>query len=52
MSEAKIYPVPESVRARAHLNHAQYLAMYRRSLDDPDGFWAEQADALVSWSRK
>jgi len=52
MSEVKIYPVPESVRARAYLNNEQYLEMYRRSLDDPDGFWSEQADALVSWSRK
>src|SRR5690349_16977576 len=24
----------------------QYEAMYRRSLDDPEGFWAEQAKAL------
>lgn len=28
-----------------------YADVYRRSLDDPDGFWGEQA-ALVSWFRK
>jgi propionyl-CoA synthetase len=30
---------------------ADYADVYRRSLDDPEGFWGEQA-ALVSWFRK
>ena len=25
--------------------------MYRRSVEDPDGFWAEQAEALLDWQR-
>ncbi|WFL78985.1 acetate--CoA ligase [Altererythrobacter arenosus] len=29
----------------------QYQAMYSRSVDDPDGFWAEQADRL-DWFEK
>jgi propionyl-CoA synthetase len=29
----------------------RYEAIYRRSLDDPEGFWAEAAEALV-WSRR
>ncbi len=29
----------------------QYRENYRRSLDDPDGFWAEQAERL-EWTRK
>ncbi len=49
MSEQKIYPVAAEVAARAHLNSEQYRAMYQRSVDDPEGFWAEQADAFVSW---
>ena len=52
MSEVKIYPVPESIKSRAFLTNEQYIDMYRRSLEDPDGFWAEQAEDLVSWSRK
>ncbi|WP_431266542.1 propionate--CoA ligase [Roseateles chitinivorans] len=27
-----------------------YAAMYRRSIDDPEGFWTEQA-ALIDWSQ-
>ena len=52
MSDSKIYPVPAEVAARAHLNDDQYKAMYARSIDDPEGFWAEQADEFVHWFKK
>ena len=48
MSESKVYPVPASF-ADAHINADKYQAMYKRSLDDPDGFWAEMADAFLDW---
>jgi acetyl-CoA synthetase len=28
-----------------------YRQMYERSVSDPDGFWAEQAEAFLSWSK-
>jgi acetyl-CoA synthetase len=46
MSHAEVFPVPETVARTAHCDNAQYLAMYRRSLDDPDGFWREQAERI------
>jgi len=49
MSDEKTYPVAAETAARAHLNADQYRAMYQRSLDDPEGFWGEQAKAHVSW---
>jgi acetyl-CoA synthetase len=49
MSEEKIYPVPESFAARAHINQAQYQELYKRSVDDPEAFWAEQAETFVDW---
>ncbi len=49
MSEGKIYPVPASAAAHAWINNDQYLAMYHRSVDDPEGFWAEQANQFVTW---
>ncbi|NNE37109.1 MAG: acetate--CoA ligase, partial [Gammaproteobacteria bacterium] len=52
MSEVKTYPVLEPVKQRAWIDDDQYLSMYRRSLDDPDGFWAEQAEEFISWSKK
>ena len=41
-----VFPVPEAVARAAHCDEAKYQAMYRRSLEDPDGFWAEQAQRL------
>jgi acetyl-CoA synthetase len=49
MSE-KIYEVPAEWAKRAFINDAKYKEMYRRSLADPDGFWAEQAKRL-HWYR-
>jgi acetyl-CoA synthetase len=46
MSHAEVFPVPESVARASHCDNAKYLEMYQRSLDDPDGFWREQAERL------
>jgi len=48
MSDKK-YPVPADFAAKANINVADYKAMYQRSLDDPDGFWAEQAESFLDW---
>ncbi|MBK1726293.1 acetate--CoA ligase [Halorhodospira neutriphila] len=52
MSETKVYPVPESVKRDAHLTLEQYQQMYQRSLDDPEGFWSEQAEQFLDWFSK
>ncbi len=52
MSDTHVYPVPDSMRDRTFINDDQYQAMYRRSIEDPHGFWAEQADIFLSWYRK
>ena len=52
MSEANTRPVPADVAAKAHINEAQYVEMYKRSIEDSDGFWAEQADAFVTWEKQ
>ena len=45
---ATIYPVLESCRRKAHIDRDTYREMYRRSLDDPQAFWAEQA-GQIDW---
>jgi acetyl-CoA synthetase len=52
MSDIKTYEIPAEVAARAHIDPEQYEAMYRRSVEDPEGFWAEQAEEFVSWTRR
>jgi acetyl-CoA synthetase len=43
-------PTPEVIR-RAHLDAEQYRKMYERSIEDPNGFWLEQA-ATLDWIKK
>jgi acetyl-CoA synthetase len=51
LKEQRVFQPPEGFRQAAHVKSLdEYRALYRRSLEDPDAFWAEQAGALV-WSR-
>ncbi len=52
MSEEKVYPVPEAFASHAHITDEQYQQMYRRSVEDPDVFWAEQAEKFVTWFKR
>ncbi len=51
MSEHKVYPVPAEFSAKTLLNAEQYAALYRQSVDDPEGFWAEQATDFLTWTK-
>ena len=52
MSESQTYPVPADFAAQANISQDDYQRMYRQSLDDPDTFWAEQADNYLTWTKK
>ena len=39
-------PPPPAATEHTHCTAEQYEALYARSLDDPDGFWAEQAKRI------
>ncbi len=52
MSDEKIYPVPAHFAANALINAEQYETMYKQSVEDPDRFWAAQAEDLLTWSKK
>jgi len=52
MSEVKTYPVPAEVASAALIDDTKYKEMYKRSIDDTEGFWAEQADEFLHWFRK
>jgi acetyl-CoA synthetase len=45
MSE-KVYDVPAEWAKRAYVDEAKYREMYARSINDPDGFWGEEAKRL------
>ena len=47
LREDRSFPPPAEFAARAHIrSRAEYDAMYRRSIDDTEGFWREQAREL------
>ena len=50
--EARLFPPSKEFTARALINDAAaYEKLYRRSIDDPEGFWAETARAELTWIR-
>ena len=46
MSDDQLFPVPGDWAARAHADQAKYQQMYRISVEDPEGFWAEQGKRI------
>ena len=49
LREDRIFPPPAEFAAQASIrSRAEYDALYRRSIDDNEGFWAEQAQ-LLDW---
>ncbi|HXN56566.1 MAG TPA: acetate--CoA ligase [Myxococcales bacterium] len=48
----RLFPSPKEFSEKARIKDLdQYRALYRRSLSDPDAFWAEQAGRLT-WIKK
>src|SRR5262249_27735582 len=49
LKESRTFPPPAEFAANAHMKSmAEYEKLFQRAKDDPDGFWAEQAESL-SW---
>ena len=46
MSDDKVFEPSSTAKARTLTTAAQYDELYARSVNDPDGFWAEQAKRL------
>jgi acetyl-CoA synthetase len=55
LNETRVFSPPRQFSSQAHIGSLdQYEAMWIRARDDPEGFWAEQAQALVwekSWEK-
>ncbi len=51
MSEFPVYPVPTAWQRTAYIDSARYREMYRRSVSEPDQFWAEQAREFLRWEQ-
>ena len=46
MSNDLVFEPSAAAKAQTHTTKAQYDELYARSVNDPNGFWAEQAKRL------
>ncbi|MFZ9011624.1 MAG: acetyl-coenzyme A synthetase N-terminal domain-containing protein, partial [Anaerohalosphaeraceae bacterium] len=47
-SEGRKFPPPANIQSNAWVDSVeQYETMWKQSIDDPDGFWLEQAKSLT-----
>jgi len=52
MEETRKFPPPKEFSSKAHIKSLEeYKALYKRSVDDPEGFWGEQAQNLEWFQR-
>ncbi|PRB79862.1 acetate--CoA ligase [Pseudomonas sp. MYb185] len=49
MYKIENHKVSENTRRQTHLDADGYERMYRQSIEQPDAFWAEQANRFVDW---
>lgn len=53
LQESRLFKPSKQAQKNAHVKSMkEYKELYKRSMDDPEGFWAERADALLTWDRK
>ncbi len=51
MSNVKIYDVKPEIAASAHINAESYRTLYKQSVEQPEVFWAEQAQQFLTWNK-
>jgi len=52
LKESRVFPPPAEFSKKAHIKSLdEYRALYRKSVEEPEAFWAEQADAIV-WRKR
>jgi acetyl-CoA synthetase len=53
LSEKRVFPPPPAFAAKAHVaSLAAYTEMAKKAAADPEGFWAGQAESLLTWTKK
>ncbi|WP_049722731.1 acetate--CoA ligase [Gilvimarinus polysaccharolyticus] len=48
----QVYPVSAELQRDALIDKDRYQELYRQSVEDPDTFWAEQAEQFLTWQEK
>ena len=52
MTKDKIYNPSKSIIDNSNINESEFQAMYEKSIESPDDFWASQAQSYLDWDTK
>ena len=53
MAEKRVFPPSREFSKRAYIKSIEeYEEIYKRSIDDPEGFWSEMAEKHITWFKK
>jgi hypothetical protein len=53
MHEDRVFEPPVAGRENAYIKSMdEYRAVYKRSMDDPEGFWSDRTSELLTWYKK
>jgi acetyl-CoA synthetase len=50
-TEIEVFAPSEDIISNAHINSEKYEELYKRSIDDPEGFWKEMS-GRISWFKE
>jgi len=46
----KVFPVPDRVREKSYIkSREEYEKLYKESIENPDAFWAKEAEKRLTW---
>jgi acetyl-CoA synthetase len=53
MEETRVFNPPAELVEKAYLKSIdEYKAQWKRSIEDPEGFWGEKAEEMLDWYKK
>ena len=52
VAKVPTYDIPAALKGTTAITPELYAQLYQRSIQDPEEFWAEQAEKFVTWFKK
>ena len=52
MALEKIYDIPSAIKKASSITTEEYEDLYKKSIEDPNTFWEEQAKKYLQWDSK
>ena len=52
MNKEKIYKPPQSILENSNISEIEFSKLYKQSLENPEEFWADQAELYLDWDEQ